>query len=823
MTMVTTAMFGAGWADPSVVALGAAGARSALLLALVLGLSFALRRASAATRHALWGAGFVLVLALPLAALLPWRLPVLPAAFSPATIAAGQGAPRTAAAQYGPFAGAELDGSATPTVSEGATTRPEPDAATPRFGEPASAVEAGGFTLPSVPTLLLLGWLAGIAFVGGRLVLGHLVVGRVVRRAEPLTDASWTTPLWESADRLEIDHDVRLLRSDESAIPFATGALRPTIVLPAAAEKWDDHRRRAVLMHELAHVRRRDLLLHYVSRWSCALYWFNPLAWIGARRLRAESERAADDMVLEAGTRPSDYADHLLQIVAHVGRVGMPAPALPLAQRREFEGRMLAILEPGLSRRGTSRVRTAAITLGLALIALPLAALAPAPPKTLADAAELNGNDVAGSDDVAGPVRDAPVGPLAMTDDPAADPAGDPPMEGPGRTDRGLRADGRGEPAAADRDSNSNGGSNSNTNSNTETGNDRTRTRTTTSLQVRTEAVTDGTPAAVGAVLAALGDKGSRSDDPRAVAALVRLLREDSDAEVRRAAANALGELEAEEAVPALADALRKDASADVRHTAAWALGQIESAAAVPALVAALGDSSRDVRETATWALGQIEDSSAVPALVRVLRGNEIEVARKAAWALGQIEDPAAVDGLVAALSSSDAELRQTAAWALGQIEDGRAAPGLVKLMKDSNSEVRAAAIHALGQLDDEAAVPGLVQALADPDPNVRAYAAHALGDVDIRSAPPELTRLLRDSSPQVRAAAAQALGEIEDESTADDLAAVLKDAVADVRRAVLEALASMDSDVATDALVEALRDESPEVRRKAAEALGHQ
>jgi beta-lactamase regulating signal transducer with metallopeptidase domain len=84
------------------------------------------------------------------------------------------------------------------------------------------------------------------------------------------------------------------------------------ILLPVATRDWDAPRLSAVLLHEGAHVQRRDCLAKYVAQGVRSLLWWNPLAWMLAGRLDQEQELACDEAVLSAGVAPEDYAQTLL-------------------------------------------------------------------------------------------------------------------------------------------------------------------------------------------------------------------------------------------------------------------------------------------------------------------------------------------------------------------------------------------------------------------------------------------------------------------------------------------------------------------------------
>ena len=155
----------------------------------------------------------------------------------------------------------------------------------------------------------------------------------------------------------------------------ATWGLHPRVMLPADAAGWTDERVHAVLCHELAHIRRRDWIVQIAAETLRALYWFNPLLWLACARLRWESERACDDVVLRMGVPPASYARHLIDLArSHAHREPVLATAMPMARASSLQGRITAMLNPDLNRNGLSRRAAALIVFGLFAVTLPVAA-----------------------------------------------------------------------------------------------------------------------------------------------------------------------------------------------------------------------------------------------------------------------------------------------------------------------------------------------------------------------------------------------------------------------------------------------------------------
>jgi beta-lactamase regulating signal transducer with metallopeptidase domain len=333
--------------------------RGTFILLAALGATALMRGASASARHLVWLAALTALLLLPIArGFVPeWRvLPVSAAVLAAPAMDApslAEAAPRGALDPSPPLADA-------PTAEIG---RPDPRP----FGPPADW-----------RTVALLVWAAGAALFTLRLAYGLARVWWMERRATEMTDDEWVRLTDGLSRRLRLGRIVRLLREPGATVPMTWGVFHPVILLPGEADGWEGERRRVVLAHELAHVRRWDALTQWIAHLAVALFWFNPLVWTAARKLREEREHACDDAVLEIGTAPADYADHLLTIVRSLGSAPGPAAALAMARRSQFEGRLLAILDNAVRRNGVSRAAALA-TAGAAMACLlPLAAMRPA-------------------------------------------------------------------------------------------------------------------------------------------------------------------------------------------------------------------------------------------------------------------------------------------------------------------------------------------------------------------------------------------------------------------------------------------------------------
>ncbi|HUP21590.1 MAG TPA: M56 family metallopeptidase [Thermoanaerobaculia bacterium] len=215
--------------------------------------------------------------------------------------------------------------------------------------------------------LLLTGTAAGVAHQAAQLAS----LRRLSREASPLDDEAWREDLHGARRRLDIHRPVYLVMHPELFVPMTWGFLRPVIAMPAAAAGWCRERRLAVLLHELAHVRRADWLALHLARLTCGIYWANPVAWWATARLVQAQELACDRLVVESGLRPSAYAGHLVHIAREArARSTLGAAGVAAVRSSHMEVRVMSILAP-ISSSPARRLATAGagLVLGLLLVA----------------------------------------------------------------------------------------------------------------------------------------------------------------------------------------------------------------------------------------------------------------------------------------------------------------------------------------------------------------------------------------------------------------------------------------------------------------------
>ena len=224
-------------------------------------------------------------------------------------------------------------------------------------------------------TWLLVIWAAGVFMNAIALAAAAIWLAWLGRRG---TDASgvWQPMVHEIAAALGIRRHVRVRVTRHPALLVTWGVMHPVILLPSDALSWQDERVRSVLAHELAHLSRRDWLVHLAAESARAIYWFNPLFWIACARLRRDSEHACDDVVLDHGIARTSYASHLVDLArafSRHGRTWLPAP--PMARPSSLERRVEAMLNTHINRRPIPRGRRLAIAAVLIAAALPVAAV----------------------------------------------------------------------------------------------------------------------------------------------------------------------------------------------------------------------------------------------------------------------------------------------------------------------------------------------------------------------------------------------------------------------------------------------------------------
>jgi hypothetical protein len=431
-------------------------------------------------------------------------------------------------------------------------------------------------------------WGAGGALLLLRLFGGKIYGYWIATSAPGVEDERILGAVRQVSEQFAITHPIPVVESDHLKVPFVWGLFHPRLVLPPRAKEWSSERIEAVLRHELAHIKRKDILVQFLAQMACCLYWMNPLVWILERWLFIERERACDDMAVSPDIKASDYAGYLMEVVEELGDTRNQVWVVSaMAEGTDFKDRILSVLDPVAKRTAPRFGHSAAVLVVSALFVLPLASLHPLS---------------------AIPVR-PPRSPLAL---------------------------GVPEEAVVDKQSDALIALLDNSDADV-------REHAATALGKSGDK--DVVPALIGAlddrdatvrehVATALGRLG----DKRAIPALILVLQTDPDARVREHAASALGMIgKDEDSYRNLVEVYERDRAVRVRAHAAYGLGRMREERAFDLLVDGLESRHAEIRMNCAEGLGWLGDPRAGSYLEEALNDRDERVRGSAERALKRL------------------------------------------------------------------------------------------------------------------------------------------------------------------------------------------
>jgi beta-lactamase regulating signal transducer with metallopeptidase domain len=285
--------------------------RATLVLALAFCVTRLLRRQSAAFRHVIWVCAFGIACATPL------LLRFVP------SISIERSVPLATIQPAPVFLPVEISMADSSSVS---VSLPPP---------PISKI-------PLLEIVLVVVWIGGILLFGIR-------VWNSIRKVRALVKGA--TVIKNLPEFVLPDSEARSIRFAETgavSTAMTLGIFRPWILLPREHRHWDADLLKAVLLHELAHVRRRDCLVQWLPNVVCALHWFNPLVWLARSEMLCESERACDDAVIRSGVSGRAFARDLVEIVRSIHSKGDSIMSTALTTK--LERRIARLVDPAANR-----------------------------------------------------------------------------------------------------------------------------------------------------------------------------------------------------------------------------------------------------------------------------------------------------------------------------------------------------------------------------------------------------------------------------------------------------------------------------------------
>ena len=263
--------------------------------------------------------------------------------------------------------------SATPEPGLTSTSAPVvPEAASPDRSDSTRPVSIW------IVRILPLAWLLGAIALGGFVAVRNFNLWRAIKRERPVTDSEILELLEDCKMQMNVQTIVGVIVTDRVKSPALFGFVRPRLLLPQGLiEALDLEELHYVFLHELAHLKRRDIYLGWLVSLLQVMHWFNPLIWFALRRMRIDQELACDGLALSTmkADEPPKYGRTIVNLFEKFSQVSyVPSIAGILEEPSQLERRIKMIANP------ERKSRTQSVGAMFLLVALSCVALTDARP-----------------------------------------------------------------------------------------------------------------------------------------------------------------------------------------------------------------------------------------------------------------------------------------------------------------------------------------------------------------------------------------------------------------------------------------------------------
>ncbi len=165
-----------------------------------------------------------------------------------------------------------------------------------------------------LPALVNL-YIAGLGILLGRLLYNFYRTQQIRSKGLIMPDVQYVSSFYEYARKMNIGKGIRFFLSTYIDTPMVAGALKPIVLVPAAMiSQLQPDELEAILLHELAHIKRHDYLINIIQTVIETILFFNPFVWLISKQVRREREHCCDDMVLAYTEDALPYAKALASL-----------------------------------------------------------------------------------------------------------------------------------------------------------------------------------------------------------------------------------------------------------------------------------------------------------------------------------------------------------------------------------------------------------------------------------------------------------------------------------------------------------------------------